>query len=794
MKKAISLLLVMCMLITLVPAMAFALEEDAAEPVEDAAAVSTEKSTGKDSNLQSLIKAKLYVKANKAAGLEGNVYISFKPLTCDGTLYLPGSADTSKLFLAWDDAALKVSKNGVEYESGTAPIAPETGTSIYTISRGSLSFNIKITTVKGSADVAGLFLNIDESMGTIDAMNSDKLHETECFGSVDFDGQNNYISMKGRGNSTWVFEKKPYNITFYKKADYDSKKKVELIDGVKSKKWSLLANYLDSTLLRNKVAFDLAQQLGIGLDSRFVDVWMNGEYLGNYLLTPKKDYNVADDGFILENDHIDEPENPEQFVFPNIAEMPLKHNRLCVDDIGDDAVEAGVDVAWIKDYFTEAWNTVLDLDSEEYQEYFDIDSWAKMYLMFEISKTYDCYAGNIIMHRDGLTPEDKLIAGPVWDYDVAFGRTLHKFFVGMLENNQINAEGWYNDSVGFIASDEPYSILQGLGMHESFMQRVTEIYNEYKWAFEAVAGDVDEQRAVIEKSAAMDGVRWGVNHLGGDYTVAPTAMKLLGTGKYRLNYEITLTWDNYVNNLKEYCTKRVMWMSDHLYAEAPDGYITAKLNQQSGTVVLKAVLTAGNQDNSYQWQSSSNGKSWTGISGATGASLKLEGAGIPDGTLYRCIVKNAGCDILTSHCGRTKAYAKTILEPVALDVSTGIEVSDAELQNGELTLVMNGEELGEFTFEQLDNGWSICNSAGKYLAADGSKLVLRAEPFAWSFDNGVFSAAVKVSYTHLGKWLGISHTETAYLALDGAKLKVSMDGGAQAAFRLTTEYLIIKAE
>ena len=171
--------------------------------------------------------------------------------------------------------------------------------------------------------------------------------------------------------------------------------------------------------------------------------------MGSYLLTPRKDSYCSDDGFILENDHHrPETEANDLFDFPKMHTMPGKHNYLIVDDIGDNAKAAGVDKKAIKKWFKTAWNAVLDHDSEAYQQYFDLESWAKMYLMFEVSKTYDCYSGNIIMHRDGMTKKDKLIAGPAWDYDIAFGRTLHKFLVGVSEPVQLNAEGWYNDSIG----------------------------------------------------------------------------------------------------------------------------------------------------------------------------------------------------------------------------------------------------------------------------------------------------------------------------------------------------------
>ncbi len=41
-------------------------------------------------------------------------------------------------------------------------------------------------------------------------------------------------------------------------------------------------------------------------------------------------------------------------------------------------------------------------------------------------------------------------------------------------------------------------------------------------------------------------------------------MRAIGTGDYKLNYKVTVSWDAYVDNLKEYCSKRVLWLSDHL--------------------------------------------------------------------------------------------------------------------------------------------------------------------------------------------------------------------------------------
>ena len=68
------------------------------------------------------------------------------------------------------------------------------------------------------------------------------------------------VEVKGRGNSTWAQVKKPYQIKFVNRVD--------LLGLGKSKKWVLLANYLDDSFLRNDIAFNLAEMLGIKYNSR----------------------------------------------------------------------------------------------------------------------------------------------------------------------------------------------------------------------------------------------------------------------------------------------------------------------------------------------------------------------------------------------------------------------------------------------------------------------------------------------------------------------------------------------
>lgn len=170
-----------------------------------------------------------FVDADSAKGLDGKVIIDFSKSgsNYNGTLYLPGSAAVDNLKLSWNGTGVTVKIGGSTYVSGNAPIPAVGATTTYTVTadNGTASYSLK--TMKGSGTVKAMFFNIDESKGTVSAMNSDRNHDTKCYGSLTFDGQTNYMTIKGRGNTTWrEFDKKPYNITIFKKDDYADKKKV----------------------------------------------------------------------------------------------------------------------------------------------------------------------------------------------------------------------------------------------------------------------------------------------------------------------------------------------------------------------------------------------------------------------------------------------------------------------------------------------------------------------------------------------------------------------------------------
>lgn len=111
------------------------------------------------------------------------------------------------------------------------------------------------------------------------------------------------IAIRGRGNSTWILDKKPYRIKFKDKTRFLGP------DRANAKKWTLLANHGDKTLIRNALASYIGDLCGQTFTpaAKFVDLTLNGDYRGCYQISDqievrKKRVDVEEGGYLLEAD------------------------------------------------------------------------------------------------------------------------------------------------------------------------------------------------------------------------------------------------------------------------------------------------------------------------------------------------------------------------------------------------------------------------------------------------------------------------------------------------------------
>lgn len=241
-------------------------------------------------------------------------------------------------------------------------------------------------------------------------------------GSIDYQGT---LSIRGRGNFTMQLPKRPFALKLDKKSP--------VLGMPKHKRWCLLANWLDRTMMRNAVAFEIAAQMP-ALDytprGRFVEVFFNGRHLGNYYLCEqiKIDENRVDiteaganvttgpavtGGYLFElDDYFDEP---HRFMSER-AGMPWQIKEP------DELSQVQVDYA--KHYVAELENALYDNDRfrrRDFAEYMDLNSFVDWWLVHELTMNTEvrhprsCYMYKDIDPPGGIA---KLKAGPVWDFDL----------------------------------------------------------------------------------------------------------------------------------------------------------------------------------------------------------------------------------------------------------------------------------------------------------------------------------------------------------------------------------------
>lgn len=228
--------------------------------------------------------------------------------------------------------------------------------------------------------------------------------------TVDYEGP---TSIRGRGNSTWGYPKKPYALKL------DSKG--EILGMPKHKRWVLLANWMDRTLLRNSVSFELASRSGLAYTPRgqFVEVFINGVHKGNYFLCEhikvdenrvnidELDEDETDGGYIMELDvYYDEA---YKFKSP-VRDLPYMFKDP--DEVND------AQFNFIKDYVSNLENALYDdsrFASGEYMDYIDSESFADWWIVMELTGIWEPnHPKSTYMHKD---KGGKLTMGPVWDFD-----------------------------------------------------------------------------------------------------------------------------------------------------------------------------------------------------------------------------------------------------------------------------------------------------------------------------------------------------------------------------------------
>ncbi len=488
--------------------------------------------------------------------------------------------------------------------------------------------------------------------------------------------------IKGRGNSTFEASMKLYGKYAY---NINLDENVELIDGArKSKKWCLLANNVDHSMMRNTFIYSLADDMGLKYspETRLVNLYNNGNYMGAYVLTEKVEYgkntlmhgtksldDLHEDTFNTDTfdyednitkatgnhngcnyqyakgtgdfkfDYEDDDESYKEYNF--LLEFELKSRykdeySWFVSPKGQAVVVKYPEFAtqkemeWIIDQFVAVENAVYAKNYNTYKDLIDVESFAKMYLIQELTKNLDSASTSYYIHNDQDT--GKLAASPVWDYDWSMG-SYYKYkplYGGSNSYSLDNPEQWFvknkpmnTDPYNADGSNSVYNFQAQLAQQSDFWTVCQSIWSNdmYSAIGEYVDTDatgtadggiiVDEWLERFESALDMNYVRWhgyGSNITSEDWGTKRTRGYKYGSYNFSAGTDTingTTANDSMANTiyyLNDWVYKRSKWMNENgLYnASLVDPY---KLN----SVTLNATQSGAEVTVSVEFDATYNG-------------------------------------------------------------------------------------------------------------------------------------------------------------------------------------------
>ena len=298
----------------------------------------------------------------------------------------------------------------------------------------------------GDDDIAQIYIETDKNVDAL-KINKDMGKLTASITAIDNQGKykdivdaTNKTTIKVRGNSTALADKKAYNITFNKKKDLFGLSSAFDGTGAGAKKWSLLANAFDKSLIRNKLALDLNTAFGIPFtsQSRFVDLYLNGRYMGNYLLVESVEAgtdrvnidseNPESDDILIELENNEKDEEGVDYLITTRYEQRFNIGSPERGDMFDsDTPEDTAAIQKKKESTLKILNGFEDAlatgDFSKVEKYIDVESFVNFYLVSEIFKNQDIAYSSTRFYITKKTGDEnyKIYAGPAWDFDLSSG-------------------------------------------------------------------------------------------------------------------------------------------------------------------------------------------------------------------------------------------------------------------------------------------------------------------------------------------------------------------------------------
>ncbi len=512
--------------------------------------------------------------------------------------FLPSSANDEKVDI-YNAYSYAITINGVTVDSlKTASVPYETNVEYSVRADGK---RIKLYFMKSTAEAA-VYINNDNADGygteLIRYLSQTKSNSASATGAItDADGtleSADVKKIKGRGNTTWSKPKKAFNITFNDSVTVGSMDKC--------KKYSILANYQDDSLSRNRFLYDLSDAVDMpyASDSRYVDFYSNGYYWGSYQMTQKVDTgknnllsDIDEDGYLNEDGSINEDfafvcevdagANDDDYYFQSASgnKITIKTPELDPGDKGYNEVKD-----YVKEKFDSMYNAFKN-SADDLDKYIDIDSVTKIYLINELGKNWDSGVSSLFFtYKQDENGNWKFYGSPVWDYDNSLGNAVG--IDGELNDIGVNDyedySGWWckykgknknshrtNNIMNLIARNSDILEAAPKIWFEDFVPAINTFMSSGVSEGEIYSSDV--YYSYIAGSAEMNYKSGWLLNTGSwiaDHSRLNTASFDYSTGEYTVS-PVAVKYGNNFDGMYNYCvdwlTSRAAWMSSQMYDE-----------------------------------------------------------------------------------------------------------------------------------------------------------------------------------------------------------------------------------
>ncbi len=422
-------------------------------------------------------------------------------------------------------------------------------------------------TVKGTAgtytDIAQIYIDTENSISNEYHKNPDVTVSV-----IDKDGGKNDAlvdsssNIKIRGNTTAGAPKKPWNIKL------SSKQK--LLGMGKAKKWCLLANSFDKSLIRNSLVYDFAEEIGVqyNCESRFAEVYLNGKFCGNYLVTEaveaKKErvdidaYNAESNDILLELGTRNEPD-VDHFTTDVLRTTFDVNDPEKGDDLTDEQVNQKIEK--VKNYLNDFETALQSQNYDEILNYMDEDTFVNFYIVNELFKNADFNFSSTRFY----IKDNKVYAGPCWDYDLSSGNCKSSYYTDYYVDG-VSYKGYYCQSMNWYRQ---------LLKHQTFYNKVKSRYKELQYKIQNIYRSDSETIISIRNLLENYGKSFERNYMSEETLGAGWSLTNDDGYSYAAESGWT-TWQQPITFLQNWLDNRNIWLCSEWGIDMEQAYEDSK--------------------------------------------------------------------------------------------------------------------------------------------------------------------------------------------------------------------------